>query len=32
PDHDSNQIVSETQKGYRLGDRVLRCSKVVVAK
>ena len=32
PDHDSNTIVSETLKGYRLGDRVLRCSKVVVAK
>jgi molecular chaperone GrpE len=32
PDHATNQIVSETQKGYRLGDRLLRCSKVVVAK
>lgn len=32
PDHVTNQIVSETQKGYRLGDRLLRCSKVVVAK
>lgn len=32
PDHVTSQIVSETQKGYRLGDRLLRCSKVVVAK
>jgi len=32
PDHGTNQIVSETQRGYRLGDRLLRCSKVVVAK
>jgi len=32
PDHGSNTIVSETQRGYRMGDRVLRCSKVVVAK
>jgi molecular chaperone GrpE len=32
PDHVTNQIVSETQKGYRLGDRLLRCSRVVVAK
>jgi molecular chaperone GrpE len=32
PDHAANRIVSETQRGYRLGDRLLRCSKVVVAK
>jgi molecular chaperone GrpE len=31
-EHDSNRIVSETQRGYRLGDRLLRCSKVVVAR
>lgn len=31
-DHDSNQIVEETQKGYMLGDRLLRCSRVVVAR
>lgn len=30
--HESNQIVEETQKGYMLGDRLLRCSKVIVAK
>jgi molecular chaperone GrpE len=27
-----NEIIEETQKGYMLGDRPLRCSKVVVAK
>jgi molecular chaperone GrpE len=27
-----NEIVEETQRGYMLGDRPLRCSKVVVAK
>lgn len=32
PDHGTNHVVSETQRGYRLGDRLLRCSKVVVAK
>lgn len=30
--HDSNQIVEETQRGYMIGDRLLRCSKVVVAR
>jgi molecular chaperone GrpE len=30
--HDSDQIVEETQKGYMIGDRLLRCSKVVVAR
>jgi molecular chaperone GrpE len=28
PDH----VVEETQKGYKLGERLLRCSKVIVAK
>jgi molecular chaperone GrpE len=32
PEHESNQIIEETQKGYMLGDRLLRCSKVVVCK
>jgi molecular chaperone GrpE len=27
-----NEIIEETQRGYMLGDRPLRCSKVVVAK
>jgi molecular chaperone GrpE len=27
-----NEIVEETQRGYMMGDRPLRCSKVVVAK
>jgi molecular chaperone GrpE len=27
-----NEIVEETQRGYMLGERPLRCSKVVVAK
>lgn len=31
-DHESNQIVEEERKGYTLGDRLLRCSRVVVAK
>ena len=31
-EHSSNQIVEETQKGYMMGDRLLRCSKVVVCK
>jgi len=30
--HDSNHIIEETQRGYTLGDRLLRCSKVVVSK
>lgn len=32
PDHESNQIVEEERRGYTLGDRLLRCSRVVVAK
>lgn len=28
----TNEIIEETLKGYMLGDRPLRCSKVVVAK
>lgn len=28
PDH----VVEETQRGYKLGERLLRCSKVIVAK
>jgi molecular chaperone GrpE len=32
PDHDANRIVEETQKGYMLGDKLLRCSKVLVSK
>lgn len=31
-EHDANQIVEETQRGYMHGDRLLRCSKVVVSK
>lgn len=31
-DHDSNEIVEELRRGYMLGDRLLRCSRVVVAK
>jgi molecular chaperone GrpE len=29
---DPNHVVEETQKGYRLGDKLLRCPKVIVAK
>ena len=32
PEHDSNHIVEETQRGYMLGDRLLRCAKVIVSK
>jgi len=32
PEHESNQIIEETQRGYMLGDRLLRCSKVIVCK
>jgi molecular chaperone GrpE len=32
PDHESNQIVEEERRGYKLGERLLRCSRVVVAK
>jgi len=31
PDHASNEIVEEVRKGYRLGERLLRPSRVVVA-
>lgn len=31
-EHESNQIVEEERKGYRLGEKLLRCSRVVVAK
>jgi molecular chaperone GrpE len=29
---DPNHVVEETQRGYRLGDKLLRCPKVIVAK
>jgi molecular chaperone GrpE len=32
PDHESNQIVEEERRGYTVGDRLLRCSRVIVAK
>ena len=32
PEHESNQIIEEERRGYTLGDRLLRCSRVVVAK
>ncbi len=31
-EHESNQIVEEVQRGYTIGDRLLRCSRVIVAK
>jgi molecular chaperone GrpE len=31
-DHGSDQVVEEVRRGYRIGDRLLRCSRVVVAK
>jgi len=31
-EHESNQIVEEERKGYTMGERLLRCSRVVVAK
>ncbi len=31
-DHESDQIVEEVRRGYMLGDRLLRCSRVIVAK
>ena len=31
-EHESNQIVEEERRGYTLGDRLLRCSRVIVAK
>ncbi len=30
--HDPDHIVEETQRGYLLGDKLLRCSKVIVSK
>lgn len=30
--HGTDQIVEEVRKGYMMGDRLLRCSRVVVAK
>lgn len=29
---DADHVVEETQRGYKLGDKLLRCSKVIVAK
>ena len=31
-DHESNEIVEELRRGYTLGDRLLRCSRVIVAR
>ena len=31
-EYDSNQIVEELRRGYMLGDKLLRCSRVIVAK
>ena len=31
-DHESEEIVEELRRGYMLGDRLLRCSRVIVAK
>ncbi len=31
-EHESNQIVQEIRRGYMLGDKLLRCSRVIVAK
>lgn len=31
-EHESNQIVEETRRGYTMGDRLLRCPRVIVAK
>lgn len=30
--HRSNEVVEELQRGYRMGERLLRCSRVVVAR
>ena len=30
--HDPDHIVEETQRGYLLGEKLLRCSKVIVSK
>jgi molecular chaperone GrpE len=32
PDHQENTVVEELQKGYKLRDKVLRCSTVTVSK
>jgi len=31
-EHESNQIVEEERRGYTMGEKLLRCSRVVVAK
>ena len=31
-EHDPDHVVEETQRGYLLGERLLRCSKVIVSK
>ncbi len=31
-EHEPNQIVQEVRRGYMLGDRLLRCPRVIVAK
>ncbi len=31
-DHESDEIVEELRRGYLLGDRLLRCSRVIVAR
>ena len=31
-EHETNQIVEELRRGYRIGDKLLRCSRVIVAK
>ena len=32
PEHDENVVVDELQKGYRLKEKILRCSMVTVSK
>ena len=31
PEHEHGTVIQELQKGYRIGDKVLRTSKVAVA-
>ena len=31
-EHDPDHVVEETRRGYLLGDKLLRCSKVIVSK
>jgi len=31
-EHDPDHVVEETQRGYLLGEKLLRCSKVIVSK